>query len=261
MHNLQPTAHFALFQMKHFYMKCSFGIAKIIRMACKVLLHSAHISPISILPASADILERTIRAAVEQHLFDLQSSLDNDLKQIQQHRLGCNNDAKSPSGDEEGSNNQNDVIENNDIGSSENTGDCSEVLVSTDLGSEDMKHDTVTEEEESVQVLALPSAEPADVLLKQCDKDADVDGENNSERQNSILVDGNDRIPSEMFLDSSTKACDLNANTDSEVSGDGDIYVPEEALSVQVPRLDLKNASDGDKWEGNFCSLIHNILS
>ncbi|XP_072203969.1 protein FAM13B isoform X1 [Excalfactoria chinensis] len=213
---------------------------------------SAHISPISILPASADILERTIRAAVEQHLFDLQSSLDNDLKQIQQHRLGCNKDANNPSGDEEGSNNQNDVIENNDIGSSENTGDCSEVLVSTDLGSEDMKHDTVTEEEEGVQVLALPSAEPADVLLNQCDKDADVDGENNSERQNSILVDGNDRISSEMFLDSSTKACDLNANTDSEVSGDGDVYVPEEALSVQVPRLDLKNASDGDKWEDPF---------
>ncbi|XP_021266431.1 protein FAM13B isoform X3 [Numida meleagris] len=208
---------------------------------------SAHISPISILPASADILERTIRAAVEQHLFDLQSSLDNDLKQIQQHRLGCNNDAKNPSGDEEGSNNQNDVIENNDIGSSENTGVCSEVLVSTDLGSEDMKH--VTEEEESVQVVALPSAEPADVLLKQCDKDADVDGENNSERQNSILVDGNDRISSEMCPDSSTKACDLNANTDSEVSGDGDVYVPEESLSVQVPRLDLKNAADGDKWE------------
>ncbi|XP_048816354.1 protein FAM13B isoform X2 [Lagopus muta] len=213
---------------------------------------SAHISPISILPASADILERTIRAAVEQHLFDLQSSLDNDLKQIQQHRLGCNNDAKSPSGDEEGSNNQNDVIENNDVGSSENTGDCSEVLVGTDLGSEDMKRDTVTEEEESVQVLALPSAEPADVLLKQCDKDADVDGENNSERQNSILIDGNDRISSEMFLDSSTKACDLNANTDAEVSGDGDVCVPEEALSVQVPRLDLKNASDGDKWEDPF---------
>ncbi|OXB56846.1 hypothetical protein ASZ78_004729 [Callipepla squamata] len=201
--------------------------------------------------ASTSILERTIRAAVEQHLFDLQSSLDNDLKQIQQHRLGCNSDAKNPSGDEEGSNNQNDVIENNAIGSTENTGGCSDVLVSTDIGSEDMKH-TVTEEEESLQVPALPSAEPADVLLKQWDKDADVDGENNSERQNSILVDGNDRISSEVFLDSSTKACDYNANTDSEVSGDGDSYVPEEALCVQVPRLDLKNASDGDKWEDPF---------
>ncbi|XP_074958951.1 protein FAM13B isoform X3 [Phalacrocorax aristotelis] len=210
---------------------------------------SAHISPISILPASADILERTIRAAVEQHLFDLQSSLDNDLKHIQQHRLGCNDEAKNPSGDEEGSNNQNDVIEDNDTGSSENTGDCSEVLVCTDLDSEAMKHDTVTEEEESVQVPALPSAQTADVLLKPGDKDADVDEENYSERQNSILLVGNDRISSEMFLDSSSKTCDLNANTDSEVSGNGSVNVSEEALGVQVPRLDLKNVSDGDKWE------------
>ncbi|XP_063204854.1 protein FAM13B isoform X3 [Chroicocephalus ridibundus] len=210
---------------------------------------SAHISPISILPASADILERTIRAAVEQHLFDLQSSLDNDLKHIQQHRLGCNNEAKNPSRDEEGSNNQNDVIEDNDTGSSENTGDCSEVLVCTDLDSEAMKHDTVTEEEESVQVPALPSAQTADVLLEPCDKDADVNGENNSERQNSILLGGDDTISSEMFLDSSSKTCDLNANTDSEVSGVGNVNVSEEALGVQVPRLDLKNVSDGDKWE------------
>ncbi|KFR04402.1 Protein FAM13B [Nipponia nippon] len=195
---------------------------------------SAHISPISILPASADILERTIRAAVEQHLFDLQSSLDNDLKHIQQHRLGCNNEAKNPSGDEEGSNNQNDVIEDNDTGSSENTGDCSEVLVCTDLDSEAMKHDTVTEEEESVQVRQRASCL---CLLF---------------RQNNILLGGNDRISSEMFLDSSSKTCDLNANTDSEVSGDGNVNVSEEALGVQVPRLDLKNVSDGDKWEDPF---------
>ncbi|XP_053935559.1 protein FAM13B isoform X2 [Cuculus canorus] len=213
---------------------------------------SAHISPISILPASADVLERTIRAAVEQHLFDLQSSLDNDLKHIQQNRLGCNDEAKNPSGDEEGSNNQNEVIEDNDTGSSENIGDCSEVLVCTDLGSEAMKLDTVTEEEESIQVPALPSAQTADLLLKPCDKDADVDGENNSERQNSILLGGNDRISSEVFLDSSSKACDLNANTDSEVLGDGSVNVSEEALGVQVPRLDLKNVSDGDQWEDPF---------
>ncbi|XP_032558528.1 protein FAM13B isoform X6 [Chiroxiphia lanceolata] len=210
---------------------------------------SAHISPISILPASADILERTIRAAVEQHLFDLQSSLDNDLKHIQQHRLGCNNEEKNPSGDEEGSNNQNDVIEDNDTGSSENTGDCSEVLVCTDLDSEAMKHDTVTGEEESIQVPALPSAETADVLLQPCDEDADVDGENNSERENSILLDGSDRISSEIALDTGSKTCDLNANTDPEVLGGGSVNGPEEAPGVQVPRLDLKNVSDGDKWE------------
>ncbi|XP_063024814.1 protein FAM13B isoform X3 [Melospiza melodia melodia] len=210
---------------------------------------SAHISPISILPASADILERTIRAAVEQHLFDLQSSLDNDLKHIQQQRLGCNNETKNPGGDEEGSNNQNDVIEDNDTGSSENTGDCSEVLVCTDLDSEAMKHDTVTEEEESIQTPALPSAETADILLKPCVEDEDVDEENNSERENSILLDGNDRNSSEAFLDSSSKPCDLNANPDSEGLGDGSVHVPEEAPAVQVPHLDLKNGSEGDKWE------------
>lgn len=47
---------------------------------------------------------------------------------------------------------RNDVIEDNDTGSSENTGDCSEVLVCTDLDSEAVKHGTATEEEESVQV-------------------------------------------------------------------------------------------------------------
>uniref|UniRef100_A0A672U3S6 Protein FAM13B n=1 Tax=Strigops habroptila TaxID=2489341 RepID=A0A672U3S6_STRHB len=53
-------------------------------------------------------------------------------------------------------------------------------------------------------------------------------------------------------IDSSNKTCDLNANTDSEVLGDGNVNVSEEALSVQVPRLDLKNVSDGDKWEDPF---------
>ncbi|XP_063731931.1 protein FAM13B isoform X3 [Eleginops maclovinus] len=41
---------------------------------------SSHLSPISILPAdSAQIIHRTIRAAVEQHFFDLKTSIDQDL--------------------------------------------------------------------------------------------------------------------------------------------------------------------------------------
>ncbi|XP_027137919.1 protein FAM13B isoform X5 [Larimichthys crocea] len=41
---------------------------------------SSHLSPISILPAdSAEIIQRTIRAAVEQHFFELKSSIDQDL--------------------------------------------------------------------------------------------------------------------------------------------------------------------------------------
>lgn len=60
--------------------------------------------------------------------------------------------------------------------------------------------------------------------------------------------------------DSSSKSCDLNANTDSEVLGDDGGNAPEEAPGVQVPHLDLKNVSDGDKWEGNFHSLTHSIV-
>uniref|UniRef100_A0A8C4I8X0 Rho-GAP domain-containing protein n=1 Tax=Dicentrarchus labrax TaxID=13489 RepID=A0A8C4I8X0_DICLA len=40
----------------------------------------SHLSPISILPAdSAEIIQRTIRAAVEQHFFELKTSIDQDL--------------------------------------------------------------------------------------------------------------------------------------------------------------------------------------
>nr|XP_061793313.1 protein FAM13B-like [Nerophis lumbriciformis] len=42
--------------------------------------NSSHLSPVPMLPAdSAEIIERTIRAAVEQHFFELKSSLDQDL--------------------------------------------------------------------------------------------------------------------------------------------------------------------------------------
>ncbi|KAI9518134.1 hypothetical protein NQZ68_039957 [Dissostichus eleginoides] len=42
---------------------------------------SSHLSPISILPAdSAQIIHCTIRAAVEQHFFDLKTSIDQDLR-------------------------------------------------------------------------------------------------------------------------------------------------------------------------------------
>ncbi|KAK2503859.1 hypothetical protein MC885_021754, partial [Smutsia gigantea] len=108
---------------------------------------SAHISPISILPASADILERTIRAAVEQHLFDLQSSIDHDLKNLQQQNLVCNNEAGSINCDGEGSNNQVDIADI--INASESNRDCSEPVASTNLDNEVMQQDFVFEDEEN----------------------------------------------------------------------------------------------------------------
>uniref|UniRef100_A0A674CX50 Family with sequence similarity 13 member B n=1 Tax=Salmo trutta TaxID=8032 RepID=A0A674CX50_SALTR len=49
---------------------------------------SSHISPISVLPGSADIIERTIRAAVEQHFFDLKSSIDQDISSYESQGAG-----------------------------------------------------------------------------------------------------------------------------------------------------------------------------
>lgn len=57
---------------------------------------------------------------------------------------------------------------------------------------------------------------------------------------------------SHLILDSSSKICDLNANTESEVPGDQSVGVQGEAACVQIPYLDLKNVSDGDKWEEPF---------
>lgn len=57
---------------------------------------------------------------------------------------------------------------------------------------------------------------------------------------------------SHFILDSSSKICDLNANTESEVPGGQSVGVQGEAACVQIPQLDLKNVSDGDKWEEPF---------
>uniref|UniRef100_A0A8C8SGI0 Protein FAM13B n=1 Tax=Pelusios castaneus TaxID=367368 RepID=A0A8C8SGI0_9SAUR len=195
---------------------------------------SAHLSPISILPASADILERTIRAAVEQHLFDLQSSINDDLKNLQQRRLVGNSEEKNM--------NRDDVTKDN-INSSENTRDCFETLPCPDLDSAVIQPDCVYEEEENDQT--------AGILLKPCNDDAEVDEENNSERQDCESID-NDKMSSQLVLDSSSKICDLNANTESEISGEKNVNVLEEAICIQLPHLELKNVSDGDEWEEPF---------
>ncbi|XP_069448226.1 protein FAM13B isoform X12 [Ovis canadensis] len=201
---------------------------------------SAHTSPISILPASADILERTIRAAVEQHLFDLQSSIDHDLKNLQQQSLVCNNEAGSVNCDGEGSNNQVDIADGI-INASEHNRDCSEPVASTNLDNEVMQQDFVFEDEENNQCVGI--------LLEPCSDHGD--GEDDCLERNEYLSLDSDKL-SHLILDSSSKICDLNANTESEVPGSQSVGVQGEAACVQIPLLDLKNVSDGDKWEEPF---------
>ncbi|XP_037656709.1 protein FAM13B isoform X2 [Choloepus didactylus] len=201
---------------------------------------SAHMSPISILPASADILERTIRAAVEQHLFDLQSSIDHDLKNLQQQSMVCNNEAGSINCDGEGSNDQVDIADDI-INASENNRDCSEPVASTNLDNEVMQQDFVFEDEENNQAVGI--------LLEPCSDHGDSE-DACFERKEYLSFDS-DKL-SHLILDSSSKLCDLNANTKSEVPGGQCVGVQDEAACVQIPHLDLKNVSDGDKWEEPF---------
>ncbi|EHH54554.1 protein FAM13B isoform X8 [Macaca thibetana thibetana] len=201
---------------------------------------STHISPISILPASTDILERTIRAAVEQHLFDLQSSIDHDLKNLQQQSVVCNNEAESIHCDGEGSNNQVDIADGI-INASESNRDCSEPVASTNLDNEVMQQDCVFDNEENNQSVGI--------LLEPCSDHGDSE-DGCLEREEYLLFDS-DKL-SHLILDSSSKICDLNANTESEVPGGQSVGVQGEAACVNIPHLDLKNVSDGDKWEEPF---------
>uniref|UniRef100_A0A8C3VRW4 Protein FAM13B n=1 Tax=Catagonus wagneri TaxID=51154 RepID=A0A8C3VRW4_9CETA len=201
---------------------------------------SAPISPISILPASEDILERTIRAAVEQHLFDLQSSIDHDLKNLQQQSLVCNNEAGGVNCDGEGSNNQIDIADDI-INASESNRDCSEPVTSTNLDNEVMQQDFVYEDEENNQSVGI--------LLEPCSDHGE--SEDGFLERKEYLSFESDKL-SHLILDSDSKICDLNANTESEVPGGHSVSAQGEAAYVQIPHLDLKNVSDDDKWEEPF---------
>ncbi|KAM5299526.1 protein FAM13B isoform 6-T6 [Ctenodactylus gundi] len=199
---------------------------------------SAHISPTRIVPASADILERTIRAAVEQHLFDLQSSIDHDLKNLQQNVV-CNDEAGSINCDEERPKNQVDIADG--INASNSNKDCSESVAGINVDNEVMQQDFVFEDEENNQ--------PVGILLEPCSDHGD--NEDGCLERKEYLVFDSDKL-SRLVLDSSSKICDLNANTESEVPGCQSVGVQGEAACVQIPHLDLKNISDGDKWEEPF---------
>lgn len=127
------------------------------------------------------------------------------------------------------------------INASESNRDSSEPVSSTNLGSEVMQQDFVFEDGENNQSLGI--------LLAPCsDHGNNEDG--NLERKEYLSFDS-DKL-SDLMLDSSSKICDLNANTDSEVPGGISVGFQGEATCVHIPLLDLKNVSDGDEWEEPF---------
>ncbi|XP_070595295.1 protein FAM13B isoform X2 [Erythrolamprus reginae] len=198
---------------------------------------SAHLSPLSILPASADILERTIRAAVEQHLFDLQSSIDQDLKNLP-HQVVCHEGDIEE--DEKGSNSRDDT-EKNITKDYENLGECSETVNCTKLDSEIVQ--PVSEEKENYQA--------AGILLKPCD-DGGEDKESFGNKQDFILFDDSSKMTTHMILDCVSNISDQNMKNESEELKNKNNNAPEATLCASLPHLDLKHVNGGDKWEEPF---------
>ncbi|XP_036279185.1 protein FAM13B isoform X12 [Pipistrellus kuhlii] len=126
------------------------------------------------------------------------------------------------------------------INAGERSRDCSESVASTNLDNEVMQQDFVFDDEENNQSVGI--------LLEPCGDHGDSE-DGCLERKEHLSFDS-DKL-SHLILDSCSKICDLNANTESEVPGNQS-GVQGEAACVQIPHLDLKNISDGDKWEEPF---------
>ncbi|XP_067587940.1 protein FAM13B isoform X9 [Pseudorca crassidens] len=134
------------------------------------------------------------------------------------------------------------------INASECNRDCSEPVASTNLDNEVMQQDFVFEDEENNQTVGI--------LLEPCSDHGD--GEDGCLERKECLSFDSDKL-SHFILDSSSKICDLNANTESEVPGGQSVGVQGEAACVQIPHLDLKNVSDGDKWEAS-CPITFPLI-
>ncbi|XP_036916991.1 protein FAM13B isoform X5 [Sturnira hondurensis] len=135
------------------------------------------------------------------------------------------------------------------INTSESNRGCSEPVPGTNLDSEVMQQDFIFEDEEDNQ-------QSVGILLEPCGDHGDSE-DGCLERKEYLSFDS-DQL-SHLILDSHSKICDLNANPESEALGDQSVGVQGEAASVQVPHLDLKSVSDGDKWEAS-CPITFPLI-
>ncbi|EGW06699.1 Protein FAM13B [Cricetulus griseus] len=115
---------------------------------------------------------------------------------------------------------------------------CSKPVAGTTTDNEVMQQDFIFEDQKNNQSVGI--------LLEPCSDHGDSE-DGCLERKEYLLCDS-DKLP-HLILDSSSKIRDLNANTESEVTDSQSVGVQGEAACIQVAHLDLKNVSDGDKWE------------
>ncbi|CAH7101214.1 protein FAM13B isoform X2 [Phodopus roborovskii] len=119
---------------------------------------------------------------------------------------------------------------------------CSKPMAGTTTTDNDvMQQDFIFEDQKNNQSVGI--------LLEPCSDHGDSE-DGCLERKEYLLCDS-DKLP-HLILDSSSKIRDLNANTESEVTDSQSVGVQGEGACIQVAHLDLKNVSDGDKWEEPF---------
>ncbi|XP_052597801.1 protein FAM13B isoform X1 [Peromyscus californicus insignis] len=117
---------------------------------------------------------------------------------------------------------------------------CSNPVAGTTADNEVMQQDLIFEGQKNNQSVGI--------LLEPCSDHGDSE-DGCPERKEYLLCDS-DKLP-HLILDSSSKIHDLNANTESEVTDGQSVGVQGEAACIQIAHLDLKNVSDGDKWEAS----------
>uniref|UniRef100_H3B290 Family with sequence similarity 13 member B n=1 Tax=Latimeria chalumnae TaxID=7897 RepID=H3B290_LATCH len=203
--------------------------------------YSAPISAINILPASADILERTIRAAVEQHLFDLQSSIDREFKHLEKPLPAYEAEGKNAASEREEPN-ENDTTEGNTSEDSREDKDTSPPFQNDNQESQPSS----SYQEEKGQTVDLL----LDASTDNADKKALIDEENNIKTTRYVVLASKQITPS--LLNSHSKVCDLNANTESQVPRQEKASSQEAGVLHEIPRLDLKSISIENECEESF---------
>ncbi|XP_040904330.1 protein FAM13B isoform X2 [Toxotes jaculatrix] len=160
---------------------------------------SSHLSAISILPAdSAEIIQRTIRAAVEQHFFELKTSIDQGLSNYDSQGVSPSEPA------DEGCH-----------------GDDEQQTDPEDCPCDTEGETPLTETEQHIQQSQTDTQDSLDSgttleesLVMDLDAEAVRDAENNinTARQDNQPCDTMEQIDT-ISCDSSSRRCDQNANT------------------------------------------------
>ncbi|MEE6479036.1 hypothetical protein FKM82_012106 [Ascaphus truei] len=114
---------------------------------------------------STRVLERTIRAAVEQHLFDFQSSIDHDLRTLQQSRVACGTLAEAVDSESEDTDLQKDITED----SANTNGDSNNCL--TTVTGTNSEYETSLPEPEKIHVCSYLEQEIKQASVKHCSRD------------------------------------------------------------------------------------------